>query len=92
MESGVSGDAARTHERSRLKHTLDISEIGYKLPDSNTAVFVCVLMDIYMIWRTCGLALVPFYNKKCEDSELGAIDGVVRKVTLLVNDLLGEAV
>jgi hypothetical protein len=43
-----------------------------------------------MIWRTCGLALVPFYNKKCEDSELSAIDGVVRKVKLLVNDLLGE--
>ena len=77
----MSGDAARTHERSRLKHTLDISEIGYKLPDSNTAVCVraCVLMDIYMIWQTCGLALVPFYTKRCEDSELGAIDGVVRE-------------
>ena len=30
---------ARAVPPSRLKHTLDISEIWYKLPDSNTAVW-----------------------------------------------------
>jgi len=51
MESGVSGDGARpSGPLPRLKHTVDISEIGYNLPDSNTAVCGNDIYDMAEVW------------------------------------------
>ena len=71
----MSGDAARTSgpPPPRLKHTLDISEIGHKLPDSNTAVFVLMIYDMADV---CGPSPNVVLYK-------GAIDGVVRKLSFL---------
>ena len=84
MESGVSDDAARTSgPPPRLKHTVDISEIGYNLPDSNTAVCGNDIYDMADVWPFSPSAIL---YKCARTRSWGAIDGVVAEVKFVVND------